>query len=83
MAQKRPILAPRTEPIQAVIEDGKHALLFTPLDIESLRSVLSKLLTDSNLRQYLGKNARQLIEERHTWRQNATRVLGSIDKNFI
>jgi glycosyltransferase involved in cell wall biosynthesis len=82
MAQERPVLAPRTEPIEAVVEDGKEALLFTPLDSDSFRSSLSKLLDDKELRKSLGRNARRLIEERHTWRHNARQVLESIDKNF-
>jgi len=82
MAQERPVLAPRTEPIEAVVEDGKEALLFIPLDIESFRSDLSKLLKISDLRQSLGQSARRLIEERHTWQHNAARVLECLDKKF-
>ena len=82
MAQERPVLAPRTEPIEAVVEDGKHALLFTPLDIESFRLSLSKLLKYSSIRQSLGKSARRLIEDRHTWQRNAAKVFEGLDKNF-
>lgn len=82
MAQERPALAPRTEPIASVVEDGKEALLFTPLDRESFRSSLFKLLDDRELRQSLGRNARRLIEERHTWLHNTRRVLECLDKNF-
>jgi glycosyltransferase involved in cell wall biosynthesis len=82
MAQERPVLAPRTEPIEAVVEDGKHALLFTPLDIESFRLSLSKLLKYSSIRQSIGKSARRLIEDRHTWQRNAAKVFKGLDKNF-
>jgi glycosyltransferase involved in cell wall biosynthesis len=82
MAQKRPILAPRTEPIEAVVEDGEQALLFIPLDVESFRSSMRKILESSNLRDYLGKNARRLIEDCHTWQHNARRIFESLDKKF-
>ena len=79
MAQERPILAPRTEPIEVVVEDGKEALLFTPLDVESFRAAVRKLLSSKDLRMLLGANARRLIQERHTWEHNARRVLDAMN----
>jgi len=79
MAQARPVLAPRTEPIESVVADGKEALLFTPLDIERFRSALRKLLGSSELRNSIGAGARRLVEERHTWEQNARRILAGVD----
>jgi glycosyltransferase involved in cell wall biosynthesis len=78
MAQERAILAPRTEPIESVLTDGKEALLFTPLDIESFRISLRKLLVSKELRQSLGRAARLLVEERHTWEQNARKIMASV-----
>jgi glycosyltransferase involved in cell wall biosynthesis len=78
MAQERPVLAPRTEPIASVVNDGKEALLFTPLDLGSFRSALRKLLNSIELRQSLGRAARLLVEERHTWEQNVRKIVASI-----
>jgi len=78
MAQARPVLAPRTEPIESVLKDGQEALLFTPLDTESFRDSLQKLLDSNVLRNSLGQNARRLIEEKHTWEQNARRMFASV-----
>lgn len=78
MAQGRAILAPATEPIESVVTDGKDALLFTPLDIESLRECLSKLLHSRDLRTSLGAAARRLVEGRHTWEQNARKILAGL-----
>ena len=79
MAQSRAILAPRTEPIESVVTAGKEALLFTPLDIASFRECLIKLLSYGDLREQLGTAARRLVEEKHTWEQNARKILASID----
>jgi glycosyltransferase involved in cell wall biosynthesis len=79
MAQERPVLAPRTEPIESVVRDGEEALLFTPLDIPSFQSALQKLLDSKKLRESLGRNARRLIEQRHTWAENARKVLSQLD----
>jgi glycosyltransferase involved in cell wall biosynthesis len=79
MAQERPVLAPRTEPIESVVRDGADALLFTPLDIHSLRSVLQKMLDSNQLRESLGQNARRLVQERHTWEKNARAVMDALN----
>jgi glycosyltransferase involved in cell wall biosynthesis len=78
MAQECPILAPRTEPIESVIEDEKEGLLFTPLDLESFRYSLRKLLTCSDMRRSIGSGARRSVEERHTWERNARQILAAI-----
>jgi glycosyltransferase involved in cell wall biosynthesis len=78
MAQERPVLAPRTEPIESLLEEGREALLFIPLDVQSLRSALRKLLGSSELRQSLGRSARRLVEERHTWEKNARAIMARI-----
>ncbi len=78
MAQERPVLAPGAEPIASVVTDGKEALLFTPLDLESFRSALRKLLSSRELRQSLGRAARLLVERHHTWEQNARKIVASI-----
>jgi len=78
MAQERPVLAPRTEPIESVVRDGLEALLFTPLDTESLRSAIQKLLDSKELCQSIGRSARRLVEEKHTWEQNARKIFASV-----
>jgi glycosyltransferase involved in cell wall biosynthesis len=79
MAQERAILAPRTEPVESVVTDGKEALLFTPLDTTSFRDCLNKLLASKSLREQLGAGARRLVDERHTWERNAQKILAGVD----
>jgi len=78
MAQERPIVAPRTEPIESVVRDGEAALLFTPLDVQSFRSAIHRLLASKELCQVLGRSARRLVEEKHTWEQNALKIMAGI-----
>jgi glycosyltransferase involved in cell wall biosynthesis len=78
MAQQRPVIAPRTEPIESVVTDGRDALLFTPLDVASFRLTLQKLLDSSALRQSIGASARSLIEQKHTWERNAAQILSRL-----
>ncbi len=79
MAQERPVLAPRTEAIESVVHDGEDALLFTPLDIPSFRSALGKLFDSPALRESLGRNARRLVEQSHTWEKNAQKILAALE----
>jgi glycosyltransferase involved in cell wall biosynthesis len=77
MAQERAVLAPKTEPIESVVRDGIEALLFTPLDTASFRGAIQKLLDSKELRLFLGRNARRVVEEKHTWDQNARTILSA------
>jgi glycosyltransferase involved in cell wall biosynthesis len=79
MAQARLILAPRTEPIETVVTDGKEVLLFTPLDVASFRECLSNAFSDKDLRERLGAAARRLVSERHTWEKNARSLLAELN----
>lgn len=71
MARGRAVLAPRTEPVEAVITDGENGLLFDPEQPEQLRSQLKRLSADASLRERLGARARADVEARHTWQKNA------------
>lgn len=75
MSQARPVVAPRTEPIAAVIEHGKNGLLFEPLDAAGLRAELLALITNPQLRETLGRQARESVLKKHTWESNAGRIL--------
>jgi glycosyltransferase involved in cell wall biosynthesis len=78
MAQERAVIASRTEPIESVVQDGREALLFTPLDTVSFRSALQKLLDSTDLRQSIGRAARRLVEEQHTWGENVRKIITQI-----
>ncbi len=78
MAQARPVLAPRTEPIESVLHDGHDGLLFEPLDVASFRVVLRKLLDSSDLRNSIGVAARRLVEQNHTWERNASEIMARL-----
>lgn len=78
MAAGRPIVASAVGQIAEVLQDGQTALLVPPDDPESLAQAIARLIDDACLRQRLAVAARAAAEERHTWRQNAERLLGSM-----
>lgn len=75
MAMGKAITASALDQIADVLEDGKTALLVRPGDADELVKAIQRLASDAQLRVELGRNARQSALARHTWRQNAKRVL--------
>jgi glycosyltransferase involved in cell wall biosynthesis len=81
MAAGRPIVASRVGQIADVLQDGESALLVPPDDPQALCDAILRLVDDACLRSRLGEAARRAAVERHTWRQNAERVLSFLGAN--
>jgi Glycosyl transferases group 1/Glycosyltransferase Family 4 len=77
MAAGRPIVASAVGQIAEVLQHEQSALLVPPEDPGALSAAIVRLVDDACLRVRLGKAAREAAVERHTWRQNAERLLDS------
>lgn len=77
MARRVPILAPRLPGIEDVLVDDESVLLFEPLDEQSLTQTLDRLLSAPFLRRRLASVAYDQLARRHTWHQNAQRILAA------
>lgn len=75
MGQGRAVVAPATEPISMVLQDGKNGLLFETGSMEGMQKALQRLVDDPALRARLGHQARVDVLARHTWKANALQVL--------
>jgi glycosyltransferase involved in cell wall biosynthesis len=75
MAMGKAIVASALDQIAEVLEHGRTALLVKPGDPGEVVEAIKRLAADEQLRNELGRNARETALERHTWRQNARRVL--------
>jgi len=75
MSMGKAIAASALNQIADVLEDGKTALLVRPGDPRELAEAIQRLAADPQLRFELGRNARETVLARHTWRRNAARVL--------
>jgi len=78
MARARAVVAPRTEPVAAVIQDGENGLLFDPEKPGELGAQIARLMASPQERERLGAAARKAVTARHTWRRNAEAVLGEM-----
>jgi glycosyltransferase involved in cell wall biosynthesis len=75
MAMGKAIAASALDQIAEVLEHGRTALLVAPGDSVEFVAAIRRLAADPPLRAELGRNARATALARHTWRQNAGRVL--------
>jgi glycosyltransferase involved in cell wall biosynthesis len=81
MAMGKAITASALDQIADVLEHGRTALLVRPGDASELVDAIQRLAADEQLRRELGRNARETALARHTWRQNARRVLAHYADN--
>lgn len=75
MAMGKAIAASALDQIAEVLEHERTALLVKPGDPQDLTAAIQRLAADPRLRVELGRNSREAALSRHTWRQNARRVL--------
>jgi glycosyltransferase involved in cell wall biosynthesis len=75
MAMGKGIVASRLGQIGDVLADEESALLVEPGDVKALSDAILRLSREPELRERLGKAAREKAVEHHTWARNARRVL--------
>jgi glycosyltransferase involved in cell wall biosynthesis len=75
LAMGKAIVASRLGQIGEVLVDQETALLVEPGNVAELAAAMRKLVDSESLRMRLGANARAVAERKHTWQQNAQRVL--------
>jgi glycosyltransferase involved in cell wall biosynthesis len=75
MAMGKGIVASNLDQLACVLEHGRSAWLVEPGNTRELVAAIDLLAGNPELRTDLGRNARNSALERHTWRQNAGRVL--------
>jgi glycosyltransferase involved in cell wall biosynthesis len=75
MAMGKGIVASRLGQIGDVLVDEETALLVGPGDVSDLTEAILRLANSPELCARLGAAARRAAVERHTWKQNAQRVI--------
>jgi glycosyltransferase involved in cell wall biosynthesis len=80
MAMGKPTVSPRYSPIAEVIEDGETGLLFTPRDRGDFCRQTERLLREPALAQKIGRQARQVVLEKHTWEANVRSLLAQLQR---
>jgi glycosyltransferase involved in cell wall biosynthesis len=70
-----PLVAPGTENIHAVIDDGHNGALFEPGSEQALGEILDRLLRDEPERRRLSEAGRERVLDRHTWSHHAGQLM--------
>jgi glycosyltransferase involved in cell wall biosynthesis len=75
MAMGKGIVASRLGQIGDVLTDEENGLVIEPGNARQLAEAILRLSESRELRERLGSAARKAAVERHTWEQNAQRVI--------
>jgi glycosyltransferase involved in cell wall biosynthesis len=75
MAAGRPIIASRIPVLQEVLEDGRNCLLADPEDPSEWTRSIRLLLDDPDRAARMGRQAREDLEQKYTWRRRAKRMI--------
>jgi glycosyltransferase involved in cell wall biosynthesis len=67
MASGKAIVASRAGQIAQVIVDRTHGILTNPGDVDEMNAAIIELLENPELRERLGKNAREKAVTQHSW----------------
>lgn len=84
MASGKAIVASAMGQIVNVIRDGENGLLVPAGDEQALANVIHRLITDHDLRDRLGKQARDDAVKNHSWEQylsNLEQILSDVTKH--
>jgi glycosyltransferase involved in cell wall biosynthesis len=75
MAHGRPVVATAVGGLRDLVVDGETGLLVPPRDPAALRAALERLLADRDLRERLGRAARERARDSFSWERATTLTL--------
>ena len=82
MALEKPCVAPRIAGIPELIDHGVDGLLFSVADVEDLSQQIRKLLQSSELREQMGKLARQKVLREYNMTRNSERFAMTLEQQI-
>ncbi|TCS83366.1 glycosyltransferase family 4 protein [Tepidibacillus fermentans] len=75
MAFGKPVIGVVGEGIEDVIQQGVTGVLVKPKDVESLVKALDDLLSDPTKGEEMGQNARKMVYDQLTWKENVQQTI--------
>ncbi|MBS3782601.1 MAG: glycosyltransferase family 4 protein [Candidatus Thermoplasmatota archaeon] len=74
MASGVPVIVSDIPGVRDVIVEGKHGLLTEPMNSEDLAGKIRTLLENPDMAESMGKNGRERVKEKFTWKKVANRI---------
>lgn len=75
MSCETPCVASRVGGIVDIVKDGQNGFLVEPGDVQTLAEKILVLCQNADLRQQLGRQGRQFVEENFSWEDKAREIL--------
>ncbi|MGC2108283.1 MAG: glycosyltransferase family 4 protein [Candidatus Korobacteraceae bacterium] len=79
MSIGKAIAASKLDQLAKVLSHGDTAILFEPGNVDQFVAAVRLLACDPNLRESLGRRAREAAIAKHTWARNASNTLTAIN----
>ncbi len=79
MAMGKGIVASNLDQIGKVLKHNYSAILVEPGNVEQLANGILKLAENEELREFLGRNAREEVVANYTWKQHVEKILNKLD----
>jgi len=79
-AMGKPSVAPELPPIREALTHESEGLLFTPGSIAGLSDSIRRLIDSPELRQRMGRSARERVVRSHSWDVNVNRIIEIYEK---
>ena len=80
MASGKVLITSSVQALAEIVDDGETGLVFEKDNAKDLAAKLELVLTDSDLRKRIGKNATKWVLENHSWDVISKRVTDIYDK---
>lgn len=78
MAMGKSIVASNMDQMAEVLDDRRTALLSRPGDVEDLKQKIDELICNKELRQLLGKAAREEVCREYTWEIHTKKIIDAL-----
>ena len=74
LASGVPTIVPDLVSNRKIVDNYKNGLLAKPGDTDDFVSKIIELMNDENLRKEIGKNGRETVVKKHTWKKSAEKA---------
>lgn len=78
MAMGKGIVASDLDQMSEILRDGETALLIEPNNIEAVADAMHKLVNNKELREKLGRNAREEVCKNYTWKMHTQKIIDAL-----
>lgn len=80
MAMAKPVIASRNADSDELVAEGETGYVFEAGDKESIKAAIIRAVNNKGSIDAMGRKARIIIEEKHSWKSRVEKLLGELDR---